>query len=85
MKRRENAVLRLSVPFPLQPFAKYSPRFSEIDVLLREHLDVPYASVVVSHAGSVAKGACRGLAGRGDMRAPGGAGVGGGWVGQGVE
>lgn len=77
MKRRENAVLRLSVPFPLQPFAKYSPRFSEIDVLLREHLDAPYASVVVSHAGRVTTGVCWGFADRGGMRAPGGAGVGG--------
>lgn len=58
MKRRENAVLRLFVPFPPQPFAKYSPRFSEIDVLLWEHLDAPYASVVVSHAGRVATGVC---------------------------
>lgn len=75
MKRRENAVLRLTVPFPLQPFAKYSPRFSEIDFLLWEHLDAPYASVVVTHEGSVATGACRGTAYEGlqGMRAPGGA------------
>lgn len=85
MKRRENAVLRLSVPFPPQPFAKYSPRFSEIDVLLWEHLDAPYASVVVSHAGRVATGVCWGFADRGDMRAPGGAGVGGMRVVQGGE
>ncbi|UTG91941.1 hypothetical protein [Geobacter sulfurreducens] len=85
MKRRENAVLRLSVPFPPQPFAKYSPRFSEIDVLLWEHLDELCASVVVSHVGGVVTGVCGGFADRGDMRGPDGAGVGGMRVVQGVE
>lgn len=61
------------------------PAISEIDVLLWEHLDALYASVVVSHAGRVATGVCRGLAGRGDMLVPGGAGVGGMRVVQGGE